>query len=136
MVDIVDRKTRSRMMSGIRCSNTSPELAVRKYLYAAGYRYRLHVLGVPGRPDIVLRRLRSVIFVHGCFWHRHSGCKYAYMPKSNVPFWQAKFSANVKRDRLVRKLLTREGWRIHVIWECQVHERGLARLVRKLSESA
>ncbi len=122
------------MMSGIRGSNTSPELAVRKHLHAAGFRYRLHVPSLPGRPDIVLPRLKSVVLVHGCFWHRHEQCKYAYIPKSNVSFWAKKFEANVKRDKLVRNQLKKAGWRIHVIWECEVHERGLAQIVRNLKE--
>lgn len=132
MVDVVDRKTRSRMMSGIRGANTFPELAVRKYLYAAGFRYRLHSRKLIGRPDIVLSRLRSAVFVHGCFWHRHSGCKFAYNPKSNIPFWQKKFQANVARDRHVRGELKKAGWQVHVIWECEVHDHGLDRLARAL----
>jgi DNA mismatch endonuclease (patch repair protein) len=132
MVDIVDKKTRSRMMSGIRGANTQPEIAVRRRLYRAGYRYRLHSSKVPGRPDIVLPRLRAVVFVHGCFWHRHPGCKYAYTPRSNFRFWKTKFADNVSRDRKVRRELAKEGWRVHVIWECQVGEKGLNVLLRKL----
>ena len=132
MTDIVDRKTRSRMMAGIRGVNTKPELAVRRRLFAAGFRYRLHPAGLPGRPDIVLPRYRSVLFVHGCFWHRHAQCKFAYTPKSNVSFWNAKFEANVARDKLVRQQLKKAGWRVHVIWECQVNERNLAEVVRKI----
>jgi len=132
MVDIVDRKTRSRMMSGIRGTNTAPEIAVRTFLHSKGYRYRLHVAGVPGRPDIVLRKWRSVVFVHGCFWHRHAGCRFAYTPKSNVAFWINKFDSNVARDRLVRRQLKRAGWRAHLIWECQINKRGLEKLLRAL----
>src|SRR5262245_8797324 len=105
MTDIVDRKTRSRMMSGIRGRNTKPELAVRKALTAAGFRYRLHSNHLPGRPDLVLAKHRCAIFVHGCFWHRHPGCKYAYTPKSNVRFWLDKLESNVRRDKLVRASL-------------------------------
>jgi DNA mismatch endonuclease, patch repair protein len=136
MADIVDRKTRSRMMSGIRGKNTSPELAVRRFLHSKGYRYRLHVAAIPGRPDIVLRRLKSVVFVHGCFWHRHAGCRFSYTPKSNIAFWQEKFASNVARDRLVRTQLRRAGWRAHVIWECEVDDRGLARLLKGLRKKA
>lgn len=132
MADIVDRKTRSRMMSGIRGRNTSPELLVRQYLFRAGFRYRLHVPGIPGRPDIVLPARKCVIFVHGCFWHRHPGCRFAYMPRSNVAFWKRKFESNVRRDRHVQTMLRRAGWRVHVIWECEIHERGLRRLKRAL----
>lgn len=132
MTDIVDKKTRSRMMAGIRGANTKPELAVRRHLFAAGFRYRLHPAGLPGRPDIVLPRFRSVLFVHGCFWHRHGQCKFAYTPKSNVSFWNAKFEANVARDKLVRQQLHKAGWRVHVIWECQVNERNLAKVSRNI----
>src|SRR5690349_10942460 len=98
MVDIVDPRTRSRMMAGIGSRNTSPEMAVRLFLYKAGFRYRLHVKSLPGSPDIVLPRLKAVVFVNGCFWHRHPNCKFAYVPKSNPRFWQSKFDANVARD--------------------------------------
>ncbi len=134
MTDVVSKATRSRMMSGIRGVNTSPELIVRKFLFAAGYRYRLHVSKLPGRPDIVLSKLRSVVFVHGCFWHRHPRCKYAYMPKSNVAFWKKKFAANVDRDQVVKRLLRRTGWRVHVVWECQADDRRLSKLVSKLNQ--
>lgn len=136
MADIVDKPTRSRMMAGIRGTNTKPEIIVRKYLFAAGYRYRLHVRRLAGHPDIVLPRLQSAIFVHGCFWHRHARCKYAYMPRSNIAFWKKKFAENVERDRKVRRQLKQSGWRVHVIWECQVNERGLARLLQTLGEIA
>lgn len=123
-------------MSGIRGRNTKPEIAVRKALYGAGYRYRLHVRKLFGQPDIVIGSLRAVVFVHGCFWHRHARCKYAYRPKSNVVFWEQKFSSNVARDRLVRRKLRLAGWRVHVIWGCQVHERGLASLIRELRDKS
>jgi len=135
MVDVVDKATRSRMMSGIRGSNTLPEMTVRKALFAVGYRYRLHARNLPGRPDIVLPRMQAVIFVHGCFWHRHARCKYAYMPRSNVAFWQQKFADNIVRDRAVRRRLKKMGWRVHIIWECQVHARGLQTLLQALGET-
>jgi len=136
MPDVVDRKTRSRMMSGIRGKDTAPELAVRRFLHSKGYRYRLHVGGIPGRPDIVLRRLKSVVFVHGCFWHRHPGCRFAYTPKSNIAFWEKKFASNVTRDRLVRRQLRRDGWHALVIWGCEVNDRGLARLLKGLRKKS
>lgn len=132
MVDVVNKATRSRMMAGIGSKDTSPELAVRRFLYAAGLRYRLHVRGLPGRPDIVFSRLKTVVFVHGCFWHRHSHCKYAYTPKSNKVFWNKKFSANIKRDFLVRKMLAKAGWRVFVVWECMINEKALSSLFKKL----
>src|SRR5260221_689720 len=101
MADVVDKKTRSRMMSGIRGRNTKPEVVVRRALFAAGLRYRLHSKTLLGRPDIVLARSRCAIFVHGCFWHRHPRCKFAYVPKSNKKFWLTKFESNVRRDRHV-----------------------------------
>src|SRR5689334_12993176 len=132
MGDIVDKKTRSRMMSGIRGQNTKPELAVRKALFAAGLRYRLHSKLLAGKPDIVLARSRHAIFVHGCFWHRHPGCQFAYTPKSNARFWSAKFDANVRRDKLTKSVLRKAGWRVLVVWECEVHEKSLCNLIRKI----
>lgn len=132
MADIVDRKTRSRMMSGIRGQNTRPELAVRRFLFREGFRYRLHAPGIPGRPDLVLPRLRAAVFVHGCFWHRHARCKYAYTPRTNAAFWKKKFESNVARDQLVRKQLQKAGWRVHTVWECQIAKSGLVRLLRGL----
>lgn len=120
MVDFLSSAARSERMSRIRGKDTKPELVVRKLLHAAGYRYRLHVNSMFGRPDIVLPRYKAVIFVHGCFWHRHSGCSVATMPKSNRPFWLAKFARNVERDRQNRTKLRKLGWRVFVVWECEV----------------
>ena len=118
-MDVVDSATRSRIMSAIGARNTVPELAVRKALQAAGLRFRLHRRDLPGRPDIVLPKYRTVVFVHGCFWHRHSGCRYATTPASNVLFWQQKFAGNVERDARQRRALRGAGWRVLTIWECQ-----------------
>lgn len=118
MADIVDQQTRSRMMSGIRDKNTRPELAIRRALHARGFRFRLHARDVPGRPDVVLPKHRAVILVHGCFWHRHQGCRYATTPSTRPEFWQAKFEANVGRDEAVRSALLASGWRVAVVWEC------------------
>ncbi|MGF6393384.1 DNA mismatch endonuclease (patch repair protein) [Pseudomonas plecoglossicida] len=106
-------------MSRVKSRDTIPELAVRKVLYGMGYRYRLHSTAVPGKPDIVLKRFRAAIFVHGCFWHRHPGCKFAYVPKSRVEFWTKKFEANVRRDETVKKQLSDLGWKSLTIWECE-----------------
>lgn len=119
MTDRLTSQKRSWNMSRIRSRDTAPELAVRKVLYRMGYRYRLHSAIVPGKPDIVLTKFKSVIFVHGCFWHRHSGCKFAYTPKSREEFWTKKFEANVRRDEVVKKQLSELGWRILIIWECE-----------------
>lgn len=107
-------------MSQIRSVNTGPEIIVRKQLHAAGYRYRLHVKSLPGRPDIVLPRYRTVIFVHGCFWHRHEDCRNAATPRTRPAFWQEKFAKNIERDRLVSSLLIAAGWKVEVVWECEV----------------
>ena len=106
-------------MGRIRGRDTAPERAVRSIVHQLGYRFRLHRAGLPGRPDLVLSRLRTVILVHGCFWHRHRRCKYAYVPKSNLAFWEAKFVKNHLRDKQVRRLLKKDGWRIIVVWECE-----------------
>jgi DNA mismatch endonuclease (patch repair protein) len=118
----VDRLTsaqRSWNMSRIRGRDTQPELLVRSALHRAGYRFRLHRKDLPGRPDIVLPKYRTVVFVHGCFWHRHAGCRFTYTPKSRIAFWQNKFDANVERDRLARDKLRRLGWNVATVWECQ-----------------
>jgi DNA mismatch endonuclease (patch repair protein) len=117
-------------MSRIRDRDTKPELALRSLLHRLGYRFRLHRKELPGRPDIVLPKYRSVIFVHGCFWHRHSGCRYAYTPKSRVEFWQNKFETNQVRDRSKRRELFELGWRVLVVWECET--RDMATLERRL----
>ena len=122
MTDIVDQQTRSRMMSGIRGKNTKPELALRRALHARGFRFRLHSGKVHGRPDLVLPKHRSVVFVHGCFWHRHKGCRYATVPATRPEFWRAKFDANVARDRTVRTTLLDGGWRVATVWECALRK--------------
>lgn len=118
MIDIVDRKTRSRMMSGIRAKNTRPELLVRRGLFALGYRYRLHCKSLPGRPDIVMSRHRVAILIHGCFWHGHAGCPYFRFPASNPEFWRRKLLGNAERDLQHAEALINRGWRVAVVWEC------------------
>ena len=122
-MDSLTPDRRSWNMSRIKGRNTRLELAVRSVLHGLGFRFRLHAGRLPGRPDIVLARHRTVVFVHGCFWHRHRGCPLAYQPKSNVAFWSGKFSGNVSRDARNRKELRRLGWRVVVIWECQAQDR-------------
>ena len=133
MTDVVDRRTRSRMMAGIRGKNTKPELIVRSYLHRRGLRFRLHRKGLPGHPDIVLPKYCSVVFVHGCFWHRHPRCRFSYMPRTNQEFWSTKFSDNKKRDRRNRQALEALGWRVYVIWSCSTDEVSLADLVRRIT---
>lgn len=134
MTDIVDKETRSRMMAGIRGKNTKPELLLRKALHAKGFRYRLHAANVTGRPDLFLPRFRAVVFVHGCFWHRHPGCRYATMPATRPDFWRAKFDANVARDEKVRESLLCDGWRVATIWECALRGDLVAATVEHLAE--
>lgn len=132
-MDIVSPATRSRMMAAIGGRNTVPELAVRKGLHAAGLRFRLHRRGLPGSPDIVLPRYRSIVFVHGCFWHRHRGCRFATTPASNAEFWREKFESNVKRDKRQRAALRRLGWRVFTVWECQARSISVqARLIARI----
>mgnify|MGYP001267114027 FL=1 len=106
-------------MSAIRSKNTKPEIAVRKLLHSMGYRFRLHGKDLPGSPDIVLPKYKTVIFVHGCFWHRHENCKYASTPKTRIEFWENKFNANVKRDLEIQENIKNIEWRSFVIWECE-----------------
>lgn len=106
-------------MSRIRGKDTRPEMRVRSRLHRMGFRFRLHHKDLPGKPDIVLPAYRTVIFVHGCFWHRHPGCRFAYLPKSRVDFWQTKFRRNVERHEEVTTDLEELGWRVVVIWECE-----------------
>lgn len=117
-------------MSRIRAANTEPELIVRSLLHGMGFRYRLHVRALPGCPDIVLPRWKSAVLVHGCFWHRHQGCHLAYTPKSRKTFWTKKFEGNVNRDKKASAMLRRLGWRIFVVWECELQDRD--RLARRL----
>lgn len=131
MTDIVDQATRSRMMSSIKGKNTKPEMAVRRWLHAQGYRYRLHRKGLPGKPDLVLPKYNLVIFVHGCFWHQHPGCHYAYTPASNSEKWKAKLEGNRQRDQVQQQQLLDMGWRVLVIWEC-----GLKHLSQMIEEIA
>jgi DNA mismatch endonuclease, patch repair protein len=130
-MDILKPDQRSALMSRIKGKNTKPELIVRRAAHALRYRFRLHRRDLPGSPDLVFPRLRKVIFVHGCFWHRHKECKYSYTPKSNVEFWENKFSKNIERDREALKNLRKLGWSVLVIWECETND--VPALTRRLS---
>lgn len=120
MADIVDPETRSRMMRGIRGANTKPEMNVRRRLHAAGFRYGLHRKDLPGRPDLVMPRHNAVVFVHGCYWHRHAECRLATTPSTRTDFWMAKFAANQERDLHNVAELRDRGWRVAIVWECGV----------------
>ena len=124
MTDIVDRKRRSAMMARIRGRDTKPELAVRHIAHRMGLRFRLHRKDLPGRPDLVFPKHRLAVFVHGCFWHRHEGCPYASNPKSRIAFWTEKFAANVERDARQEAALRALGWRVLVIWQCEIGDEG------------
>ena len=114
-------EARSRNMSAIKSKNTRPEIIVRKFLHSKGYRFRIHRKDLPGSPDIVLTKYKTVVFVHGCFWHRHEGCKYKTNPKTRKEFWQNKFNQNIKRDRNNFKELKKLNWKVLVIWECELN---------------
>lgn len=119
-MDVHDTKTRSYNMSRIKGKRTKPEDLVAKYLFAQGYRYRRNVKSLPGTPDIVLKKYRTLIFINGCFWHMHEGCKYFVWPENNAEFWKEKLLANKQRDEEKIKQLTSNGWKVLVIWECQL----------------
>lgn len=120
MVDSIDQATRSAFMARVRSKNTGPEMIVRKLLFAAGYRYRLHVRKLPGSPDLVFPTRKKVIFVHGCFWHRHDGCAASRIPKSRTDYWSEKLNGNKLRDMRNIQALHQAGWQILIVWECQL----------------
>jgi DNA mismatch endonuclease (patch repair protein) len=121
MADFLTPAERSERMSRIRGKDTRPELALRKILHSLGLRYRLHGVGLIGKPDIVFSRYKTVIFVHGCFWHRHAGCSIATTPKTNTSFWIEKFNKNVLRDARVVSALENLGWKVIIVWECELN---------------
>lgn len=120
MADVHDKQTRSYNMSHIRGKDTKPEETVRKYLFSRGFRYRKNDVRLPGKPDIVLPKYNTVIFVNGCFWHAHEGCRYFVWPKNNAAFWKNKISNNVDRDRRNIESLAASGWRVIIVWECEL----------------
>ncbi len=129
--DTLTRQERSARMALIRGKDTKAEMVVRRLIHGMGYRYRLHGKGLPGRPDLVFRSRGKVIFVHGCFWHRHPGCKNARLPKSRLDFWVPKLEANRKRDLKVFAQLRAQGWKAIIVWECEL--RNTERLARRVS---
>jgi DNA mismatch endonuclease, patch repair protein len=132
-MDVYSPEKRSAVMARVRAVNTKPELVVRRRLHALGFRFRLHARDLPGTPDIVLPRYRSVIFVHGCFWHGHTACPKAKLPSSNTQFWTKKIARNVERDKDACSVLKRNGWRVFLIWECGLaNKRSFEQLVKSL----
>lgn len=134
MADVHTPEQRSYNMSRIRGKNTKPEELVRKYLFAQGLRYRKNDARFPGKPDIVLPKYKTVIFVNGCFWHAHNGCKYFVWPKSNVDFWKKKINGNIQRDLRNNQLLSEQGWNVIVIWECQLKKSTFDETMQHLVE--
>lgn len=140
MSDCHDKETRSYNMSRIRSKNTKPEEIVRKYLFAQGFRYRKNDSRLPGKPDIVLPKYKTVVFVNGCFWHKHEGCKYFVWPKSNKDFWRSKILKNVERDHKHYGKLEELGWKVLIVWECElkkdVCEQTLALLISEIRNAS
>jgi DNA mismatch endonuclease (patch repair protein) len=126
-MDPLSRSRRSWLMSRVKGKDTAPEIRVRKVVHALGYRFRLHQDDLPGSPDLVFPKLKSIIFVHGCFWHRHNGCSRASLPSTRRPYWERKFERNVARDILTNARLKSEGWRVLIIWECQTKDESRLR---------
>ncbi len=122
MADHVDAAKRSLIMAAVHSKHTKPEIVVRKIVHRLGYRFRLHSAKLPGHPDLVFSGRRKVIFVHGCFWHRHPGCRYASLPKTRIDFWESKFRANVDRDERTRLELERTSWKVLTVWQCELKE--------------
>ncbi|WP_241494473.1 very short patch repair endonuclease [Pseudomonas asplenii] len=132
MMDTISAKERSNIMSRVKSKNTRPEMFIRRMLHRAGFRYRLHDTTLPGKPDIVFPRKRKIIFVNGCFWHRHEGCKQAKIPKSNQVFWHAKLEGNKMRDKCNLRELHNAGWETMIVWECELKD--VQTLEKKLLE--
>jgi len=125
MADVHDKKTRSYNMSQIKGKDTKPEMLVRRFLHANGFRYRLHVKDLPGKPDIVLPKYKTVIFVHGCFWHGHENCKYSILPKTRRQWWEKKIQLNIQNDRKALMLLRKDNWKSIEIWSCNLKSKNM-----------
>ena len=137
MADRLSPEKRSWNMSRVHNTDTSIEVKVRKYLFSKGFRFRKNVKKLPGKPDVVLPKYKTVIFVHGCFWHRHEGCKDTTTPKTRTDFWEEKFRKNVENDKLHMELLNNDGWNVIVIWECEIEKdfvNTMNRVVRQILE--
>lgn len=140
MADVHSKEVRSYNMSRIGSKNTKPEIILRKVLFSAGFRFRIHVKLLPGRPDIVLKKYKTAIFVHGCFWHGHVGCKYYVVPKTRTEFWLDKINGNITKDELIKNQLQQNGWNVIEVWECQIKkgmsEEELKKLITKITNNA
>ena len=132
MADVLSKEQRRRCMSQIRSKDTKPEVLVRRFLFASGFRFRLHRKDLPGKPDIVLPKYKTVIFINGCFWHGHQDCKYATIPETNREFWRAKISGNMERDKATYSELLRQGWKVIEIWQCQLKPKEIDQTLQNL----
>lgn len=132
MADVHSKETRSYNMSKIRSKDTKPELLVRRFLHSHGFRYRLHVKDLPGKPDIVLPKYKTVIFVHGCFWHGHEGCKYYVVPKTRTDWWINKINGNINKGLTSMQLLITNGWKVIEVWECELKKAKIDSTLRNL----
>jgi DNA mismatch endonuclease, patch repair protein len=135
-MDVYDKKKRSEIMAKIRSKNTRPEVMLRKALFAKGFRYRINYKKLPGSPDIVLPKYKTVIFVNGCFWHGHKGCKYATIPKTNTKYWVNKIEFNKARDKINAIDCARLGWKVITVWECQILKKNILRSIMNIIASA
>lgn len=134
MADVLTQQKRSEVMSKIRSKNTKPELIVRRFLFAQGFRFRLHQETLPGRPDIILKKFNSIVFVNGCFWHGHDNCKHFNMPQSRLEYWVPKIKKNISKDLEVKKQLRKLGWNVFTIWECQLKTRKVEKTLSTLKK--
>lgn len=139
MTDIYSKNKRSDIMSKISGKETKPEILVRRYLFSKGFRYRKNVIQLPGKPDVVLPKYKTIIFIHGCFWHGHTNCKAAKLPQTNIKFWREKIGRNIDRDSQNTEKLLKEGWKVLTVWQCEVKAREkaskrLEQLVREIKE--
>ena len=135
LADVHDTVTRSYNMSRIKGCNTKPEEKVRKYLFSKGFRYRKNDKSLPGKPDIVLPKYKAVVFINGCFWHKHEGCKYFKWPRSNADFWKNKINRNVERDKQVQHELMKAGWKVITVWECELKKELFEQTMVQLIDS-
>jgi len=132
MADVHSTETRSYNMSRIRSKDTKPEMLVRKFLHAQGFRYKLHDKTLPGKPDLVLPKYKTAIFIHGCFWHGHNSCKYYVVPKTRTEWWLQKINGNIVNDEKAVKALKKDGWKVIIVWECELKPESLSRTLHKL----
>ncbi|MBC7912040.1 MAG: DNA mismatch endonuclease Vsr [Pyrinomonadaceae bacterium] len=135
-MDVYNAKTRSAVMRAVKSRNTKPEIKVRQLLHRAGYRFRLHRKDLPGKPDIVFPGKRVAIFVHGCFWHQHAGCSYADRPSSNSEYWTKKLNRNVERDKANLAALEKAGWKILILWECEIRNSDILAIAKTVLDGA